>query len=127
MAAAAEVVMSDCRNQSVEAIASERLDEWNRWMNGGPKVGPQEPTCTLGRVKEQRVAAGMQGGEREMPKPVEEVENVVRRLSLRAKKLVETYYDHSPMHIKAKECGLSYSGYWRAIQRLRRHVYSELY
>ena len=113
--------------KTIEDQAAERLDEWNRWMNHGPKVGPQEPTCNLGRVQEQRVAAGTTGAPVKMPHSVDEVEKVVRGLSFREKKLIETFYEYTPMHVKAKECHLNPSGYWKAIQRLRRRVYMELY
>jgi hypothetical protein len=112
---------------SIEDTALERLDEWNRWMNYGPGVGPQNITCNLGRVQAQRVAAGSQGSPRELPRSVEEVEDIIRKMQSREKRIVWTYYEHTPMYIKARDCGLSYSGYWRTLRRLLRHVHSQLY
>lgn len=128
MAACAIEVMGMIHGyKSIEDIAADRLDEWNRWMNAGPPVGPAQPTCTLGRVLEQRVAAGSQGAPRKPPMAVDEVERVVRTFSAREKKLITTWYDRNPVEIKAKECGLSRSGYHRAIRRMQRHLYSMLY
>ena len=114
-------------HETIEEMARNRLDEWNRWMNAGPPVGPAEPTCLLGRVQAQRVAAGSQGAPRKAPASVDEVERIVRALSPREKKLIDTYYDRNPFDVKAKDCGLSRSGYHRAFQRMLRHLYSQLF
>lgn len=127
MSACAIEVMQMTHGQTIEDIAAGRLEEWDRWMNRGPKVGPQEPHCTLGRVQEQRVAAGDQGGPQDIPLSVDETERAVRQLSPREKRLNNTFFEHTPMDIKARDCGLTRSGYWRAIQRMRRRVYSLLY
>jgi hypothetical protein len=129
MAACAIEVFSMTRRsgQTIEAIGEERLDEWNRWMNHGPKPGPKEPTCNLGRVQTQKVAAGSHGGSRDVPLSVDEVERVVRQFSPREKHLIEEHYSNKPRDVAARACGLTYNGFYRAMQRVYRRLHSELY
>lgn len=115
-------------DQTIEDKAHARLEEWAKWFGRGSPVGPAQPTCTLGRVKDQRVAAGQVGTPPDLPAAVEEVERAVLKMSMRVRKLIQTYYcDYSTMDQKAKDCGLTRNGYWRALQRARRALYSELY
>lgn len=114
--------------RTMESRADFRLEEWARWFGRGRPVGPAEPSCTLGRIKDQRVAAGQVGAPPEIPAAADEVERVVLRMAPKARKVIETFYcDYSTMDQKAKDCGLTRSGYWRALQRARRAIYSELY
>jgi hypothetical protein len=112
---------------SIEDKALERLDEWDRWMNRGPRPGPAQPKCTLGRVQTQRVAAGSQGGYRDVPLAVDEVERAIRQFSPREKKLIDEHYSFAPREVKAESCGLTCNGFWRAFQRVLRRLHSELY
>lgn len=115
-------------NKEIEERADARLDEWARWFGRGRPVGPAEPSCTLGRIKDQRVAAGQTGAPPEIPAAADEVERVVLRMPQKTRKVIETFYcDYSTMDQKAKDCGLTRNGYWRALNRARRAVYSELY
>ena len=114
--------------QSIEDTAHSRLEEWARWFGRGKPVGPAQPTCTLGRVKDQRVAAGQVGAPPDLPASVEETERAVLRMSHRMRRLIETFYcEYTTMDQKAKDCGLTRNGYWRALNRARRAVYVELY
>lgn len=116
------------KHMTIEDIAHNRLDEWARWNGRGTPVGPADPKCILGKIKEEKLAAGQRGASVEVPHAVEEVEKVVVKLSSREKQLVTTYYcDYSTMEQKAKDCRIGRNGYWRALNRVRRKVYSELY
>ena len=113
---------------SIEDKAHVRLEEWAKWFGRGRPVGPAQPTCTLGRIKDQRVAAGQVGSPPELPAAVDEVERAVLRMSVRVRRLIETFYcEYTTMDQKAKDCGLSRNGYWRAMQRARRAIYAEIY
>lgn len=113
---------------SAEDLADERLQAWASWFGRGIADGPAQPSCTLGRLLDQRVAAGQRGAPLQVPPEVEEVEKVVLRLHVRERTILRTYYcDYSTMDQKAKDCGLSRNGYWRAIRRIRITVHSELY
>lgn len=127
MAALATDVEAGIR-ETIESCADARLEEWARWFGRGRPVGPAEPSCTLGRIKDQRVAAGQTGAPPEIPAAADEVERVVLRLPRKLRKAIETFYcEYSTMDQKAKDCGLTRSGYWRALNRARRTVYAELY
>lgn len=127
MAALAIDVTSEI-NKTMEDRADARLEEWARWFGRGRQPGPAEPTCTLGRVKDQRVAAGQTGASPEIPAAADEVERAVLKMSYRVRRIIETFYcEYSTMDQKAKDCGLTRNGYWRAMQRARRAIYSELY
>lgn len=127
MAALAIDVISDI-NTTIEYRADTRLEEWARWFGRGRQPGPAEPTCTLGRVKDQRVAAGQIGAPPEIPASADEVERAVLKMSYRVRRIIETFYcEYSTMDQKAKDCGLTRNGYWRALGRAKRAIYSELY
>lgn len=120
-------VMTDLSG-TVEEIAHTRLEEWAQWFGRGNPVGPAQPTCTLGRIKDQRVAAGQVGAPPDLPASVEETERAVLRMSQSMRHLIETFYcEYSSMDQKARDCGLTRNGYWRALNRARRAVYVELY
>jgi hypothetical protein len=115
-------------NKTMEERADARLEEWAKWFGRGRPVGPAEPSCTLGRIKDQRVAAGQSGAPPEIPAAADEVERAVLRMSYRVRRLIETFYcEYSTMDQKAKDCGLTRSGYWRALGRAKRAIYGELY
>lgn len=120
---------SALRSETIESIGEKRLDEWNRWMNRGNRPGPSDYQCPLGKIQEQRVAAGSPGGGgmRDCPKSVEEVERIVRKFSIREKKLIDEYFSFNPREVKASNVGLTANGFWRAMQRVFRRLYSELY
>jgi hypothetical protein len=128
MAAAEAFMFEEIENYSIEEQANARLEEWARWFGRGKPVGPAQPSCTLGRVKDQRVAAGQVGSPPELPAGVEEVERAVLRMSQRVRMILTRYYcEYSTMDQKARDCGLTRNGYWRALRRAQRSVYSELY
>lgn len=126
--AACEKIVNDSLNATMEETAHSRLEEWARWFGRGRPIGPAQPSCTLGRVKDQRVAAGQTGAPPEIPAAADEVERAVLRMSHRVRRIIETFYcEYSTMDQKAKDCGLTRNGYWRAMQRARCAIYSELY
>jgi hypothetical protein len=113
---------------TIEDTADDRLEEWARWFGRGKPVGPAQPRCTLGRVQSHRVAAGQTGAPPEVPAAVDEVERAVLKMSYRVRRIIEAFYcEVSTMDQKAKDCGLTRNGYWRAVKRAQRAVYSELY
>jgi hypothetical protein len=74
------------------------------------------------------VAAGQTGAPPEIPAAADEVERAVLKMSARVRKVIETFYcEYSTMDQKAKDCSLTRNGYWRAVKRAQRAVYSELY
>lgn len=112
----------------IEGIADERLNAWASWNGRGAPDGPGQPQCTLGKIMEERVAAGQRGSTVAVPAGVEETERVVLTLEPKEKRIVTVHYcEYSTMDQKAKDCGLSRSGFWRALRRIQRLVYMELY
>lgn len=115
-------------NDTIESSADARLEEWARWFGRGRPVGPAQPSCTLGRIKDQRVAAGQTGAPPEIPAAADEVERAVLRMPQKTRRIIETFYcEYSTMDQKAKDCGLTRNGYWRALGRAKRAIYAELY
>ena len=125
--AACAIEVTRMAQDTMEQIAERRLDEWNAVMNSGRSPGPAEPSCTLGRVQEQRVAAGSASAPRPVPISVDEVERAIRQFSLRERRLIDAWYSPTPMDIKAKDCHTSRAGFYRSWSRVLRRLYSRLY
>ncbi len=110
-----------------EDVAHQRLDAWGRWSRKGISLGPAPPQCTLGKIKEERLAAGQRGGSTEFPPGVEEIEKIIIRIDPHHAFVLKIFYiDQSPVHEKAASMRLTGSGFWRKLQRARRAVYAEL-
>jgi hypothetical protein len=130
MAAVAEVVMFDSRNEpaTIEAMADARLDTWAEWARDHV-VKPWPSMTLLGRMIKQGPRGAAQQGRPPvtMPDEVAAVDKAVTQLSdLMRGVILAHYLTHAPSEVKAKSLHMSRAHFWRLLGRARRKVWSLL-